>query len=174
MKSKVYIRVDGNQEIGLGHLVRCLALAQMLTPYFEITFACKQIPVNMAKEISQSGLGFIVIQEEEDFISLITDGNIVVLDGYGFNSSFQKEIKRKNCKLVCIDDLHEKEFFADLVINHSPGVSSNDYRAQTYTQFALGAKYALLRHSFLDQAKHQRKIDKLETILICFGGSDKM
>jgi len=75
-------------------------------------------------------------------------------------------------KLVCIDDLHEKEFVADLIINHAPGIHTKDYKAQPYTQFALGLEYALLRPAFLEQAKKQRTIEKVETVMICFGGSD--
>jgi len=36
MLHKIYIRADGGKEIGLGHLVRCFALALMLKDDFEI------------------------------------------------------------------------------------------------------------------------------------------
>jgi spore coat polysaccharide biosynthesis predicted glycosyltransferase SpsG len=95
-----------------------------------------------------------------------------VLDGYSFDTEYQKQIKAKRCKLVCIDDMHDKEFYADLIINHAPGIVPGDYKAQIYTQFALGLDYVLLRPSFLEQAKNERIFEKIETLLICFGGSD--
>jgi spore coat polysaccharide biosynthesis predicted glycosyltransferase SpsG len=61
---------------------------------------------------------------------------------------------------------------ADLIINHSPVVTPQDYYAQPYTQFALGLEYSLLRPSFLEQIKKKRVIEKIETVMICFGGSD--
>lgn len=172
MKSKVYIRADGNQTIGLGHLVRCSALAYMLKADFEITFICREIPDTFLTELEDCGFSCAKIENEDEFFDQIKDNIFVVLDGYNFDTAYQKRIKAKGAKLVCIDDLHDKEFYADLIINHAPGVRSNDYMAQPYTQFALGPKYALLRPVFLEQAKKERTIEKIETILICFGGSD--
>ena len=42
---------------------------------------------------------------------------IVVLDGYHFDTNYQTKIKQKGCKLVCIDDLHDKHFVADIIIH---------------------------------------------------------
>ncbi|MFH2143397.1 MAG: UDP-2,4-diacetamido-2,4,6-trideoxy-beta-L-altropyranose hydrolase [Bacteroidota bacterium] len=172
MEHKIIFRVDGNHQIGLGHLVRCIALAHMLKNDFPITFYCNDIPDNVEHEILKIGFSIIKIKEEVDFLNSIASGQIVILDGYHFNSAFQKQIKEKNAKLVCIDDIQDKEFFADLIINHAPGVKSEDYKAKSYTQFAIGPDYALLRPAFLEQAKKEREIEKIETVLICFGGSD--
>ncbi|MDD5571194.1 MAG: UDP-2,4-diacetamido-2,4,6-trideoxy-beta-L-altropyranose hydrolase [Bacteroidales bacterium] len=172
MRHKVFIRTDAGNQIGLGHLIRCMALAYMLKEEFDITFVCKEIPTQIEKEIKQNLRGLIKIDNEESFFNIISSNDIVVLDGYNFDTDYQKQIKNKGCKLVCIDDLHDKEFVADLIINHAPGVKQQDYKAQPYTQFALGHEYALLRPAFLEQAKKERKIGKTETVLICFGGSD--
>jgi len=159
-------------QIGLGHLIRCLALAHMLKNDFEISFFCKEIPENIEEELNENQFRLIKIQHENQFFGLLTDKLIVVLDGYDFDTSYQRKIKAEGCKLVCIDDLHDKEFVADLIINHTPGINPQDYIAEPYTQFALGVEYALLRPSFLKQAQIQRSILKIETVLICFGGSD--
>lgn len=172
MLPKVFFRVDGNPEIGLGHLVRCIALANMLKNYFEISFFCREFPETIKNEFDETGFGLVNIQFENEFFAQLTEKIIVVLDGYDFDIIYQKNIKSKGCSLVCIDDLHDKEFVADLIINHSPGINPHDYRAQTYTRFALGLEYSLLRPAFLAQAKKTRVIKKIETIMICFGGSD--
>jgi len=75
--------------------------------------------------------------------------------------------------LVCIDDIHDRKFYADIIINHAPGVIANDYQALPETKFALGPDYALLRPLFLEHAKKDKRIPgDTETILACFGGSD--
>jgi spore coat polysaccharide biosynthesis predicted glycosyltransferase SpsG/RimJ/RimL family protein N-acetyltransferase len=144
----------------------------MLQSDFEITFFCIEVPKSFEKEMVDNDFGFIRINSETQFIENLDQNQIVILDGYHFDTTYQKQIKAKDCKLVCIDDLHDKEFVADLIINHTPGVKVEDYKAQPYTRFALGLDYALLRPAFLQQAAKPRKIEKIETLLICFGGSD--
>lgn len=172
MKSSIYIRADGDAQIGLGHLVRCMALAYMLKEEFSISFVYKYAPESIIEEIEKAGFSLLKIKNEEDFLVILNSGGIVVLDHYGLDSDYQKEIKQKGCKLVCIDDLHDKEFFADLIINHAPGVKAMNYRSQPSTQFALGLDYVLLRPAFLEAAKQERKIKGLKTVFICFGGAD--
>lgn len=172
LKNKVYIRTDGSPEIGLGHLVRSIALAQMLKNDFNIIFFCKEIPDKIKDYLTDLQFNLEQINVETNFLHRIEPQDIIVLDGYHFDLNYQKQIKAKGAKLVCIDDLHDKSFVADLIINHAPRVISKDYMAEAYTQFALGPKYALLRPVFLKQAKKNRKIEKVETVMICFGGSD--
>ena len=173
MKYKIHIRADGNQQIGLGHLVRCLAMAQMLKDDYAIVFFCLDIPEELREELKENGFKCIRITKEESFISQINSDTIVILDGYHFNTNYQRKVKNKAFKLVCIDDLHDKKFFADLIINHSPGINPTDYSAEHYTKYALGTEFAILRPSFIDAAKTNRKITKIDTAFVCFGGSDQ-
>lgn len=173
MSNKVLIRVDGSSQIGLGHVVRCVALAQMLKEEFQIHFISKEIPESIIEDIISNGFDFTQIETEDAFFENLTGKEIVVLDNYFFDTAYQLKIKEiSNCQLVCIDDLHDKDFYADLIINHAPGVKPEDYNAQSYTQFALGLDYALLRPAFLTGAKQLREIAKIETVFVCFGGSD--
>lgn len=172
MNNKVYIRVDGSAMIGLGHLVRCTAFAHMLKDHFDIVFVCKEIPGSLREVLNSNQFALENISEEDIFFNKLKSKDIVVLDGYDFGTVYQRQIKQIGCKLVCIDDLHNMEFVADLIINHAPGIVSADYKTQDNTRFALGTSYALLRPAFLKQAKNIRVIERVETVLICFGGSD--
>lgn len=172
MKPKVYIRADGNSRIGLGHLTRCTALAHMLKEDFEIMVVSREVPDSMLTENERNGFKWRKISNETEFLDQLNVDHIVVLDGYHFDTEYQKQIKSIGAKLICIDDLHDKKFIADLIINHAPGIKPDDYQAQPYTQFALGPQYALLRPVFLEQAQKERKIEKIDTLFICFGGSD--
>jgi UDP-2,4-diacetamido-2,4,6-trideoxy-beta-L-altropyranose hydrolase len=171
MQNKVFIRADGNSKIGLGHLVRCMALAQMLKERFTVQFFSFEIQNNFVNELEEQGILFKKINSEEDFFSQLEGDEIVVLDHYELNTNYQKKIKEIGCKLVCIDDLHEKTFLADLIINHAPGISTNSYNAESYTQFALGLEYALLRPAF-QNCNETFKTRLNNSIFICFGGSD--
>lgn len=171
-KLAVFFRADGGNHIGLGHLVRCIALAQMIESHFNINFVCRSIPEKIANDIDQLQFKLIRIKEEEEFLALLKPVDIVVLDSYELDSSYQKKVKAKGCKLVYIDDLNQQSFLADLIINHTPNVNGVDYHAQLYTQYALGLSYVLLRPIFLKAAKEPKIKLPIKTAFVCFGGSD--
>jgi len=173
MKPDLFIRADGSREIGLGHLVRSLSLAHMLKHDFKIRFISKDIPESIRNEISKSGFNVEVIESEALFIDKkLHKDAVVVLDGYHFDETYQKQIKHAGCKLACIDDVFDRKFVADLIINHAPGVNEENYNARPNTNFALGPDYALLRPAFLEAAKNKNITPRKDTLFICFGGAD--
>lgn len=174
MNPYLFIRVDASSDIGLGHLVRCISLAHMLKNDFKIHFFSLDIPKKSEDEITQLGWSITKLMDEDDFFNALIGSEVVVLDGYQFDSRYQKQIKQKGCKLVCIDDFHDQYFYADLVINHAPGVTKEDYKGEPYTKYLLGLDYALLRPEFLNSSSHEnKKYSKgIESIFVCFGGSD--
>lgn len=172
MKAEVYIRCDGNSVMGLGHIVRCTALAHMLKDSFTVIFFCKDIPAKLQSEIIDAGIEVKVLKHEEDFFQHIKQSSIIVLDGYQFDTAYQQRIKQLNAQLVVIDDLQEGKYFADLIINQIPNVIAADYHGQPFTHFALGPEYALLREPFLEAASKERAITEITSVLICFGGAD--
>jgi UDP-2,4-diacetamido-2,4,6-trideoxy-beta-L-altropyranose hydrolase len=172
LRKKIYIRADASLRIGLGHLMRCIALAQMLNQEFEIIFVCREIPESTVDALNNSGIKLILVENEDDFFSLISTQDLVVLDDYSFGINYQENVKSRCGKMIFIDDLHEMEFVADLIINHSPGVTQSDYRAKEGTQYALGLDYVLLRPAFIEQARKKREISRIRSVMVCFGGGD--
>jgi len=169
---KATFRVDGSLEMGLGHLIRCAALAHILKNNFEITFVCKEAPDAVIAEFHQANFRCIEIEKEDEFFELLNPSSLAIIDGYQFDTNYQRQIKDTGSKLIFIDDLHDKEFYADLIINHAPGITPANYHAQPYTRFALGLDFVLLRPAFLERVTIRREIKKCDTLLICFGGSD--
>ncbi|MDR2145849.1 MAG: UDP-2,4-diacetamido-2,4,6-trideoxy-beta-L-altropyranose hydrolase [Tannerella sp.] len=173
IKQKVFFRADGNSEIGLGHVIRSLALAEMLKEDFDRVFATRFLTDYINTEARKVCNDIIKLPESDEhfdaFLSCLSGNEIVVLDNYFFDTDYQKAIKNKGCKLVCIDDIHDKHFVADVVINHAGGVRKESYIAAPYTYLFLGTDYALLRPEFL---KREEKNDTF-SLLICLGGADK-
>ena len=176
IKPKVYIRADGNSEIGLGHVVRSLALAEMLKDDFNCVFVTRFLTDYIHAEALKVCEEVIKLPESDDhfdaFLSILSGDEIVVLDNYFYDTDYQRKIKSKGCKLVCIDDIHEKHFVADVVINHAPYVSQHDYSTESYTKCLLGTKYALIRTPFLHLAKRSKNFNEANRAFVCFGGSD--
>ena len=174
MKRRVIFRVDGNSQIGLGHIVRCCAFAEMLRMDFEILFSVIS-PSESIKQIINSVSTHITELSDKDelvFFKSLEKNDIVILDGYAFSSEYQKSIKGKGCKLICIDDLHSIHFVADAVINQSASVSIQEYSIEDYTKLYLGFDYALLRTPFLIVAKIKREIGNVSKAFVSMGGAD--
>ncbi|MCW3807465.1 UDP-2,4-diacetamido-2,4,6-trideoxy-beta-L-altropyranose hydrolase [Plebeiibacterium marinum] len=176
-KRTVYLRVDGSKVIGYGHIFRCIALAQMLNTEFNCIFATRIFDSFLKNTISQVGFDIIELQQDEshysEFLDKLAGDEIVVLDNYFFETSYQIDIKQKGCKLVCIDDIHNKHYTADIVINHSEGINQESYSIEKYTKLLLGYKYTLLRPEFLEASKQEKIIsNKKKDVLISLGGTD--
>lgn len=180
MKTKIYFRADGNSGMGLGHVIRSLALADMLKPEFECVFIIRN-PLSYLRdrilEVCDKIIelpDFSTAKEEYSLLvkDYVTAADIVVLDGYHFNTEYQQAIKNIGSKLVCIDDIHTCHFVADHIINHAGGVVMSDYSAEPYTQYSLGPAYALLRKSFRVAAQNKSQRNANNNIFICLGGAD--
>lgn len=171
-RPKLFFRVDGSTQIGLGHLVRCQALAAMLSDIFEINFYCKLIPDVIQKQIRDSDFNITLIDDEKQFFDKLKLDHIVVIDGYQFDKEYQKKVKKRCKSLVCIDDLVNDFSYADVIINQSPGIHETDYQVTDSTIIATGPEFAMLRPSFLNKEKKFAEPGQRNSLLICFGGSD--
>lgn len=179
-KTKVFFRANGNSEIGLGHVVRSLALSDMLKNDFDCVFIITNPDQALKNLILKSCNELIELKEFEDDLDearaltkkYIKSDDILVLDGYHFITAYQKIIKSSGCKLVCIDDIHEYHFLADMIINHAGSVTEELYSAEEYTQFCFGLNYALLRKPFIVAAKKRSQVHSNDNVFICLGGAD--
>ncbi|SDW45597.1 UDP-2,4-diacetamido-2,4,6-trideoxy-beta-L-altropyranose hydrolase [Lutibacter oricola] len=176
-KNKILFRADGNSEIGLGHLYRLLAVAEMCKDYFDFVFLTKSdsfldvIPKNFRlKTIPEN----ITINEEPKWLSnnYKAKNYLIIADGYQFVSTYQKLLKKHGYLLVYIDDLTSEHMFADVVVNHSPGLTKSNFKGEFYTKYALGINYAMLRPKFLAESLVYREITKIDKAFVCFGGAD--
>jgi hypothetical protein len=178
LKRKIYFRADAGTDIGYGHFIRTLALADILKDRFDCYFVTNCPTAYQLDEIQKVCFYQSLPHASshlEAFLSLLNGNEIVVLDNYFFSTDYQRRIKEKGCKLVCIDDMHDKHYVADIVINHSLGVTEQDFSKESYTRLYLGLSYALLRKPFLDVVELSHKSfqhsDKLN-IVLSFGGAD--
>jgi UDP-2,4-diacetamido-2,4,6-trideoxy-beta-L-altropyranose hydrolase len=147
-----------------------LSLADSLKNDFDVTFS--SIDKIDEKQV-QSDITFLRVETEESFLNeTINDFGIIVLDGYKFNSDYQKKIKEKNKKLVCIDDIPEFQFYADAVINHNPGINPETYSKEPYTKLCIGTDYCLLRKEFIEESNKETASVSNGDVYLCFGGSD--
>ncbi len=174
-KPKIIFRADAGTQIGYGHFIRTLALAEMLKDDFDCTFVT-QIPTEYQKEEVNKVCNLVEMPSDENkfdlFLEMLSGDEIVVLDNYFYTTAYQQRIKAKGCKLVCIDDLHDKHYVADIVINH--GIDDPHlFDVESYTRLCLGLDWALLRSPFREVKKtREKKTEQIENVVVCFGGVD--
>ncbi len=177
-KQKVYFRTDANPQIGMGHLVRCSALAAMISKDFEVSFVTKNTPQQMLQKFLPSVYETILLDECSDEFKCLDEkgitnhGNIIVLDNYSFDETYQKAIKKNGTKTVFIDDLIAFNYDVDVLINQAENVKESDYQTSHPVKFCLGTKYILLREPFLKAANSERHLKKIESVFVSFGGAD--
>lgn len=178
-KRKIFFRADAGAAIGYGHFIRSLALADMLKEDFDCTFFTQTPSDYQIREASK--VCRLETLPADDvrfglFLDHLRGDEIVVLDNYFYTTEYQQAIKAKGCQLVCIDDMHDRHYVADVVINHGTDKASL-LDVEPYTRLCLGLKWALLRRPFLEAAERglsHRKADKMEKVAVCFGGSDPL
>lgn len=173
-KRKVFLKADASSEIGYGHFFRTLALADMLKDDFDCTFFTADPNDFQREEVAKVCKLYALSFSDAipSFLDLLTGNEIVVLDNYYYTEQYQQQIRNKGCKLVCVDDNHIKHFYAEMVINHTPCISSEEYSCEPYTRLLLGTDFLLLRRDFFDAIYH-RKPKIPHSVFICYGGSDE-
>ena len=104
-KRKIFFRADAGAQIGYGHFIRTLALADMLRDDFDCTFYT-QSPSTYQQREADKVCPLVSLPSDdskfERFLEYLIGDEIVVLDNYFYTSDYQKQIKDKGCKLVLL------------------------------------------------------------------------
>ena len=113
-----FFRVDTNESIGSGHLSRCLSLSEfLLNKNYKVTFISRPIEKDTLQNLRKKKLNFKILKSK----NLVEDAkktlNIILkkkdaflfVDGYHFNLSWQKIIKKKQKKILIITEYDKKK-----------------------------------------------------------------
>jgi UDP-2,4-diacetamido-2,4,6-trideoxy-beta-L-altropyranose hydrolase len=185
-EKRLVIRADASMQMGTGHLLRCLALAQawkdvggvvtfitacqnerLLARFHEEAFELHVIPVSYPEPDDWKRTRVVL----EDSASAW-----VVLDGYHFDETYQRNIVETGCRLLVIDDrVRMQHYHADIILNQNIGAEQLHYHPRPYTDLLLGSQYVVLRREFTAWKEWLRDIpDLARKVLVTLGGSDPM
>jgi UDP-2,4-diacetamido-2,4,6-trideoxy-beta-L-altropyranose hydrolase len=177
----VLFRVDANAQIGSGHLMRCLALAQAWQKSGErVAFATAQPIERLESEKMRTfavtaAAGSAADCEQTCAFAAEVDAAWIVVDGYRFPADFQTGVKARGFRLMIIDDHGAAgRYAADLVLDQNPTAAAARYadRASS-TRLLLGTRYTLLRAEFEAwRSWHRTFPGKIQRIIVTFGGAD--
>ena len=187
MKNTLVIRADASSQIGAGHIMRCLALAQAWQDAGgRCVFVVAMDAGPIFERLAQEHLEVVRIKADpgssEDAtitaeLAVKAHSQWLILDGYHFTPEYQKLIKNAKLKLLVIDDnCEQKHYYADYILNQNIHASESMYpreKREPYTKLLLGTKYCLLRREFLKYKDFQRQIpSKARKVLVTMGGGD--
>ena len=185
----LFIRADATSQIGSGHVMRCIALAQAWQDQGgRVTFISHCDSDTLRIRIIGEGFNLVSIEKPHPHPSDLTltlscinpettgpnTGAWLVLDGYHFTPDYQKAIKDAGIRLLIIDDMNHLPYYhADIILNQNIHATDLKYNCDPNTKLLLGPKYVLLRREFLKYRDFKREIpDKARKILVTMGGAD--
>jgi UDP-2,4-diacetamido-2,4,6-trideoxy-beta-L-altropyranose hydrolase len=178
------VRVDGGPSIGLGHVMRCLALAQAWRDRGgRVLFAMGDPPAAIRSKLEAEGIALALVPhgagdsaDRGRTVALAREhrASAVVVDGYAFGTAMQRAVRDAGLVTVAIDDNGEAgEYVADFVVNGNVFASDGLYaRRSPRAQLLLGARYALLRREFARRPRRTALPVARGRVLLTFGGAD--
>lgn len=180
------IRADGNAEIGIGHIMRCLTIAEeyhQICPG-QVQFVCAS---GKSAEIVRRH-GFEAVSLETDYRDMeaelplwenlkfgLTGANCSILvDSYQVTDPYLSAL-RKYGTVWLMDDMQQRAWPVDGVINYNMFADSNIYK-ELYSgmencRLCIGSRYTPVRKQFLNRG--YRIADEVTDILITTGGGDR-
>lgn len=179
---QVVICADASSQIGTGHIMRCLTLAEALrTQQAEIHFFCRDLVGNLSSYIREKGylvhlLADLAPETAQLLLAQLPPTDWLIVDHYELDHRWETSLRPLVKKIFVIDDLANRIHDCDVLLdqNFYPNPTQ---RYQTlvpkHCQLLLGGQFALLRPEFAAQRQKMRLRDgKIQKIFVFFSGSD--
>ncbi len=151
----------------------------MIKDEFDCTFGIRASPSSVTALLSERNFTLDSLPSHIEYLgeakmlgTILDPQTLVVLDGYAFDSEYQRILKGSGLKVISIDDTGPYHFYSDCIINHAPGISSDHYSCEQYSRLFLGPQYALLREPFSTARPKTSAPSSVRSLFISFGGAD--
>ncbi|MCR8660531.1 UDP-2,4-diacetamido-2,4,6-trideoxy-beta-L-altropyranose hydrolase [Paenibacillus endoradicis] len=164
----ILIRTDASNEIGSGHVMRCLTIAYHLQNFgHHVTFWMDPLLGHMIDLVEK--LGYVVIQKEQSV-------DILIVDHYQLDMTWEQQMRKFARKIVVIDDLANRKHDCDLLLDQNV-IANYEHRydelVPIHCKKLLGPKYLIMRDEFIkERAKQTIRTGEVNRLLVFMGGSD--
>lgn len=201
MIQHIAFRTDATSQIGTGHFMRCLTLAENLKKRgAQIRFISRDLPAHLQTMLQTKAIELVALaknindiagdlahshwlgcsQSEDAHVTLqaLADKNWdwLVVDHYALDARWEKKLREKVKKILVIDDLADRQHDCDVLLDQNYYADMETRyldKVPTECQLLLGAGYALLRDEFLQKrAQIKPRSGAVKRILVFFGGVD--
>jgi UDP-2,4-diacetamido-2,4,6-trideoxy-beta-L-altropyranose hydrolase len=183
---RVAFRADASVELGAGHVMRCLALADELRRQgVETRFLCRAQAGDLRHLIEAGGHAVTSLNDvatdwradAEASAEQLADAvpwDWLVVDHYALDARWEGQLRPYARRLMVIDDLADRPHDCDLLLDQNLG-APDAYAGllPARCQTLIGPRYALLRPQFAERrGQHPRRAVDCRRILVFFGGAD--
>lgn len=180
---QVVFRADASLQIGTGHVMRCLTLADALRERgAQSNFICRPHAGHLLDLIHQRGHSATALAPADDAFTAPADpshakwlgtdwssdaeqtrqalGDQVVdwlvVDHYALDRRWGQALRPHTRRIMTIDDLADRPHDCDLLLDQNLGRQAKDYGGliSCHTQTLIGPAYALLRPEFAQWREH--------------------
>jgi UDP-2,4-diacetamido-2,4,6-trideoxy-beta-L-altropyranose hydrolase len=174
MMSRLLIRTEASNAVGMGHFMRCFAIAEEARARRVVTHVLidhiSEAVRRRCRHISAFVDAVMPFGEDIDQLkAFVLPGDWLLIDSYKATEGYIAALHQV-ARVAVIDDLNALDRYdCDLIVNAAQSASRDAYAAKSDAKLLLGADYALIRREF-------RKPGVLRfpgaAVGIMFGGSD--
>ena len=199
---RIAFRTDANSEIGTGHFMRCLTLADELHQNgSKIYFISRGLPINLKnmlrmREITLLELTINLNSDDVDelqhsnwlttsqgrdaaqTIALLGEVklNWIIVDHYAIDQRWESQLRSLALNILVIDDLADRKHDCDVLLDQNFYSNKHERylrKVPKNCHMLLGPEFALLRKEFRDRrCLIKPRTGDVKNILVSFGGFD--
>lgn len=201
-KMSIAFRADASAQIGVGHVMRCLTLANAMQKRgVQTIFVCRHLPQYLENILTGSGnqvlrlksalngdllddlpqsklLGVSQKQDAMETIAAIANAKLdwIVVDHYGIDARWETFLRAKASRIMAIDDTADRMHDCDVLLDQNFYLNADTRyvgKVPPACALLLGPRYALLRDEFrVWRTKTNPRTGPVKRILVFFGGMD--
>lgn len=177
MNNIAVLRCDASNQIGLGHIFRCLVLADQLNSAgYDVTFVSDRRNESYLTKIYRNNFPVITIDVQNNYKSEMIDiienkfVRLLIIDvNHNFPVEVLYECRKKNITTIAIDS--KNKFSEKCDICFFPPHATLEYRNYD-GKIYQGLEFVLLRKEFLSFQRLFKKTNKINNVFLMPGGTD--
>ncbi len=198
----IAFRADASAHIGVGHVMRCLTLANAMAGRgLKTKFICRYLPQYLESILIANGhqvlrlenapngdgldglpqsklLGVSQHQDANETIEALKNEKLdwIIIDHYGIDARWETSLRSKASRIMAIDDTADRIHDCDVLLDQNYYLNADTRyvgKVPTTCILLLGPRYALLRDEFREwRAKIKPRSGVVKRVLVFFGGMD--
>jgi spore coat polysaccharide biosynthesis predicted glycosyltransferase SpsG len=173
----IIIYAEGSLKLGLGNIYRSISLGDALLYRQNCSIEFVTSSEEYVRNIIPTRYSVTFKPNQSSAFDYInqTKPNIVIVDYLGINSALVESLKNNGIKVAIIGNNSDANQYSNLVVNAIIGTNfKNSNTVDAFgTRYLQGPKYLVLRNEFEEKRNTYEYRDKLQTIMLMFGGTDQ-